>query len=77
MAVHSTPIGHFSFFFSLFLSPVAWLFLLDGLIIDRSVSYDAFVPKVRDNYLDDSLEDLAFDLDIALPDLIQACASQK
>ncbi|CAM9415163.1 unnamed protein product [Pylaiella littoralis] len=32
---------------------------------------------VRDNYLDDSLEDLAFDLDIALPDLIQACASQK
>ncbi|CAM9218855.1 unnamed protein product [Ectocarpus sp. 13 AM-2016] len=32
---------------------------------------------VRDNYLDDSLEDLSFDLDIPLPDLFQACAAQK
>eukprot|EP00903_Cladosiphon_okamuranus_P007120 g6918.t1 len=32
---------------------------------------------VRDNYLDDSLEDVAFDLGIPLPDLLQACAAQK
>ena len=33
--------------------------------------------KVRDNYLDESLEDLAYELEIPLPDLFQACAVQK
>ena len=42
-----------------------------------SVGRSIAVVKVRDNYLDESLEDLAYDLEIPLPDLFQACAVQK
>lgn len=33
--------------------------------------------QVRENYLDERVEDLAVELDIPLPDLLQACAASK
>lgn len=39
------------------------------------VHYDAL--QVRDNYMDERVEDLAVELDMPLPDLLQACAVHK
>lgn len=65
-------------------APLTWLpggpiIPQEHAAVDRVVLRDVLpsASQVRDNYLDERIEDLAVELDMPLPALLQACAANK